>query len=311
MSTTPAAIAVRPAAPHPDFLGMVRGELLKISRQRPILVMGIIIGVFLPIYVFRYALFLAISNSNGGGTFTSDAAAYVVTMGALSDVRGLTGIFITIAAVIVIALEYQQGTIRVLLSRGVGRMQLLGAKLVAIGILGFLAYLAALLLMAIGVFASFGVTGTTADFSLIPDYFWPDIMTMSLTVLVSVLVTGLLAATLAVVGRSMAFGLGLGLPFFVAFDYVLTLILAGIGAATQNTFWTNVPTFFLGINLITLPGALIPNRGVISDATKGLTESVATLVSVDATHAIVTILVWVAALLALSFWLTRQRDVLQ
>src|SRR5579862_2539038 len=50
----------------------------------------------------------------------------------LSIFRILVGPFLIIVTARLIGMEYSGGTIRILLSRGVGRLQLLGAKLTAI-----------------------------------------------------------------------------------------------------------------------------------------------------------------------------------
>src|SRR5207245_11210052 len=64
----------------------------------------------------------------------------------LSVLRIFIGIFLLVLTARVIGLEYQLGTIRVLLSRGVGRLQLLSAKLLTIVIVALTLFIAGILL---------------------------------------------------------------------------------------------------------------------------------------------------------------------
>jgi ABC-2 type transport system permease protein len=308
---TPGAAA--PATLKPDFLGMVRGELLKIARQRTIGAMAATIGGAM----FLFELLLAVTIARIGTGPRSISPPYTITFSGLSDARGFSGIFITIVAVIVIAQEYQQGTIRVLLARGVGRLQLLGAKLLAIMIVGVITYVVSLAITAIAVLLDFSLAGHTDYLSRTYDYFWPDVSVYALTVLASVVVTALIAATLAVIGRSMAFGLGVGLPFFVALDYVLAPILVGISNATQNDLWASIVRFFPGVNLVALPYLIIPNRGFNTEILRTLTDIPSRLVTgsspaaTTTTMAVVVLIAYAAGCLALSAWLVKSRDVLQ
>src|SRR5215470_18172209 len=66
----------------------------------------------------------------------------------LSILRVFTGIFLLVLTARTIGLEYQLGTIRVLLARGVGRLQLLFAKLLTVAII-------ALVLLVVGIALSY------------------------------------------------------------------------------------------------------------------------------------------------------------
>ena len=87
---------------------------------------------------------------------------------ASQSVRVFTGFFLLILTARMIGQEYQLGTIRVLLARGVGRLQLLFAKLLTMAIIALillivglaLNYLLTLILVA-------GVTGNLHAFSAI------------------------------------------------------------------------------------------------------------------------------------------------
>src|SRR5205823_4601990 len=121
----------------------------------------------------------------------------------LSILRVFTGIFLLILTARTVGLEYQLGTIRVLLSRGVGRLQLLFAKLlavvlIALGLLVFgllLNYLLTVILVA-------GVSGNLDSFNALNTAFSSDVRIYVLTILLNMGVTILLATAAAVVGRS-------------------------------------------------------------------------------------------------------------
>src|SRR6266566_428904 len=104
----------------------------------------------------------------------------------LSILRVFTGIFLLILTARTVGLEYQLGTIRVLLSRGVGRLQLLFAKLlavalIALGLLVFgllLNYLLTVILVA-------GITGNLDSFNALNSVFWSDARIYVLTILLN------------------------------------------------------------------------------------------------------------------------------
>src|SRR5207247_4332322 len=63
----------------------------------------------------------------------------------LAILRVFIGIFLLVLTAFVIGLEYQLGTIRILLARGVGRLQLLTAKLLAVVIIALGVFIVSLL----------------------------------------------------------------------------------------------------------------------------------------------------------------------
>src|SRR5260221_4538212 len=125
----------------------------------------------------------------------------------MSIVRVFTGIFLLVLTARVIGLEYQLGTIRVLLSRGVGRLQLLSAKLFTVPVIG-------LVLLVVGIALSYlltvilvaGLTGNLNAFSTPNSTFWADPGTYILTILVNIGVTILLATAADLAVRSLAIG---------------------------------------------------------------------------------------------------------
>jgi hypothetical protein len=112
----------------------------------------------------------------------------------------------------------------------------------------------------------------------------------------------LLGSAAAVVGRSVAFGVGVGVGFFPA-DNFAVIVMALMSRVTHQDFWPKLTQFFLGPALNQLPAALQtdhPTRPAFATP----------LVHVDVTHAWLVIGAYAFVFLAASLILTRRRDVL-
>jgi ABC-type transport system involved in multi-copper enzyme maturation permease subunit len=303
------------SAVTPNFVSMVRAELFKLVRQRVVWITGIVIAVlYIPDALAEIFVINAIKNiaqnNPFGGPLPDGYIAHQLMEALLSDVRGLIGIFLMIITVSAIALEYQQGTIRILLARGVGRLRLLGSKLTAIGIVG-LAMLAILLVLAVimGIIDANISNGNLSDLQNLPGYFGTDTAGYLCTVLISMAVTVLLAAAFAVLGRSLAFGLSFALSWFFV-ESIISTILQGISLASGNKVWGDITQYFLGTNLTNMPAAYIPSRG--PDVSNLLSRGVSALSSsVDATHTTIVTLIYAVVFLGVAGVLTWKRDVLQ
>ncbi len=302
-----ATLTTGASVPQPGFIGLVRSELFKLSRQRPIIVLAIVIPIVQILYGLRTIIFLANLPQelvDRGSAVT----VYLTTRVGLSDIRGLLGVFITIVAVIVVGLEYQQGTIRVLLARGVGRLRLLGAKVTAIALVGLAGFVAMLLIMYLAMFISFALIHRSGDFSQIPAYYLGDVTLDGLLVLLNMFVTLMLGVLLGVVGRNLALGLSIGLPFFIA-ESIVSTILRVVSLISRNDVWTHIGTFLPGANLSQLASKLVPDHGLqafIAGLSINLPNDM-----IDGQHALTVVIVYGIAFTALAGYLTWQRDVLQ
>ena len=224
MTTTPAASKehLHLHDSTPSFFGLVRGEFFKILRQWTTwILLVLLLGVIILPYIIEFTV------PNVKGNIQTDPLHFfydILSVG-LSIVRVFSGIYLLILAARVVGLEYQLGTIRVLLSRGVGRLQLLFAKLLTLAII-------ALVLLVIGLVLNYllttilvaGVTGNLNAYSALNSQFWLDAWTYVLTILLNMAVTILLAVAVAVVGRSLSFGLSAALIFF-PIDNIGTIIM--------------------------------------------------------------------------------------
>jgi ABC-type transport system involved in multi-copper enzyme maturation permease subunit len=192
-----------------------------------------------------------------------------------------------------VAQEYQQGTIRVVLARGVGRVQLLVAKLAAVGVVA-IPILAAL--------AVAGVVEVTIRLHQQPAAVaWPDVWVGALTVALSAAVCGVLGAAAGAVGRSTTFAMAVAVGFFPV-DNGLGYVLPLLNNATQERVWADLSTYLLGPTLNHLPSVLMGRPAG---------ELVPPELPVDATHGLLVIAGYAAVSLAAAVAVTWRRDTLE
>ncbi len=292
----------------PSFFGLMRGEFLKVMRQWTTwILLAMVAGVTVLPYVIetvRPHFKEAIANT--------PLVAYYDQMGiGLSVLRVFTGFFLLIVTARMIGQEYQLGTIRVLLSRGVGRLQLLFAKLLTMTII-------ALILLIVGVLINLlltiiligGIAGNLNSFSALTSQFWSDSGIFVLYILLNMGVSILLATAAAVIGRASVFGIAAALAFF-PMDNFGTVIMILANRVTGSDFWLSITAYFLGPNLNQMPVALTNNRaltigfGPLYNAGPGGGHGIL----VDGTHTLVVAAVYAAIFAAVAIWLTWKRDV--
>jgi ABC-type transport system involved in multi-copper enzyme maturation permease subunit len=303
-------------ARKPSFPGVVRGEIFKQTRSRPVLGLAIMVLVTAALP----ALFLALSPSTQTQLSgpTPDIFYYVVMNIDLSVLRIFVGVFVLIATALLVGQEYQNGTIRILLSRGVDRVQLLLAKLLAMSLLALGVLAAGLVVVTLSTLLGIQIAAGSLDsLKVLSGDFWHSTWIYLLTVLISVGVSILLAACVAVVGRSLAFGVSAAIGWFAA-DNVGVLIMLLVFRFTQNEFWEQITGYFLGPTLNTMPAAVVPalpitvtapNGAVIHSTFPAQVIGFPPLVNYDSTHALVLTLVYAVVFFAVAAILTWRRDV--
>ena len=305
MSTSQAVTASRAAvaakAVRPSFVGAVRGELLKLSRQRSLWVM-LVLGAAL----FGFVGLAIFSTDNVKQTLKVAPDQFLYTaldiMGTLFNTG--SGIVLLICASRLFGMEYSSGTIRILLARGTGRLQLYFAKLVALALLG-LCLLVGFSAVAFGMIYAFAnsVVGTFSPLTTLPAIAYKDLELTFLVAGVSIGVTILLGSTAAILGRSLSFGIAAAMAFFPA-DNFGTLILGIMQRITHIDAWTKATAYLLGPNLNLLASKLEPGRTVRpAFATPN--------VPVTAEHVWAVIGAYAAFFLLLSIVLLLRRDVLE
>lgn len=282
----------------PSFLGMLRGELLKISRQWAVWLMLLL---WLGIICLPYLLLFTSSTIKDSLLHSALPFLYNRTEGNLAVLRIFSGFFLIILTASVIGLEYQLGTIRLLLARGVGRLQLLGIKLLTVIIVGLVLLAVGLLLNVLLTYLLvLLVTGNLDPLQSLTPAFWADMRLYVETIMISMGVTILMATAMSVIGRSLTIGLSAALVWFPV-DNIGTVIMALANRITHNDFWLNVTAYFLGPNLNMLARTLLP----------GGAQDIGTspLVKVDSNHVLLVALVYSLIFIVTAIVLTWRRDV--
>jgi ABC-2 type transport system permease protein len=301
---------------RPSFLGLLGGELFKVSRLRTIWVLTLLlVGIIAAPYLF----YLATPGVKNGLLSAPLRTLLVATQRDLAVLRVFSGIYLLIVTAYVVGLEYQQGTIRIILARGVGRLQLLGAKVLALVAIALGVLVGGILLNAVlmcGLLLAL-VGNLNALQSVTPE-FWTDTWLYVLTVAISMGVTLLLSLAASVIGRTLASGLGIGLSWFPA-DNIGAVMMTLVYRFTNNDFWLKITGYFLGPNLNAMPALVIPARVVTVQTPGGIehvSQQAATVgfqpyTSIDGTHTLMVALVYALIFAAVAVVLTWRRDVLE
>ncbi len=300
---------------HSSFAGLVRGEFFKIVHLRITWVMAILYALAVVLVQLIWP-----TNRNIATQLRSDPFGTMLQfmVGELTVLRILGGIFILILAAHVVGLEYQQGTIRILLGRGVGRLQLFGAKLLALAVAS-LAFLA--LGLAIEVVLGGGINlalGGSQIVGSLPSDYWRDLWLYMLCVLISMGATLALSVAATVLGRSLAFGLTVGLCWF-AVDNLGMIVVNLAYQFTHSDFWRNITGFFLGPLLNRLPDYIVPARHITVSGPHGPVIvsvpvtgfGVMPLVHVTSGQALAVIAAYSVIFMVIAVVLTWRRDVLE
>ena len=287
---------------RPSFFGAVRGEAIKVSRQLSfwlILAGGLVLlGVTV----------VAIGTvGNLPDLAKSDPSAYVRQ---LLDVYGTifqigSGIVLLIIGSRLIAMEYSSGTIRIAYARGVGRLQLLLAKLVLLAFIGIgllVGYLIVVAGIVVGLYASYrgGLTGLdTLNAGLRQDFgYWLLVQGISMGVVI------LLAAAAAGLGRSLAFAMAASLGFFPVDNFLVGIMALTARATRHDSPWTNITEYLLGPNLNVVLNLIEPDhlaRGAFAPP----------LNPIDGHHALLVIGAWAAVFAVIAIWRAVRPDVLE
>ncbi len=294
------AAAVKPTI-RPRFLGAVRGEILKLRRQRALWVM---LGLAILLFLIVVGAFISTDQTRTQLHQHPLAWFYLLLNVFVSVFDAGAGILLLIVSARLVAMEYSAGTIRVLLGRGTGRLQLLFAKLVSLALLGIAILLAYTLATGIAMYGmALAWEGSASPITSLPSIAWHNLLVNVAIALISVGINILIGTTAAVVGRSLAFALGAALAFFPA-DNFGTIVMMLLSRLTGQHFWNNITAYLLGPNLNVLQPLLQPDH----HPSTGFAQP---LVSVDGTHALLVVTAYALVMLAVSIVLTARRDVLQ
>ncbi|MDQ6773883.1 MAG: ABC transporter permease subunit [Candidatus Dormibacteraeota bacterium] len=165
------------------------------------------------------------------------------------------GILLLVVSARLVALEYHAGTVRVLLGRGVGRFQLLFAKVAALAVTGCVV-LAVLVVLAAAAMAGILVnqTGGVALLRSLDDGSGRALAADLVVAVMSIAVCVLLGAAAGSM-RSMAVGIGAAIGFFPV-DNGLIEFFNIFAVATGKRIWNDLGGFLLGPVLNVMPAVL-------------------------------------------------------
>ena len=157
---------------RPSFIGSVRGEAIKVTRQ---------LSFWLMLAGGLVLLGITVVGINTAGQIQDLAKGFPSNFARqMMDLYGTvfqigSGILILIVGSRLIAMEYSSGTIRIAYARGVGRLQLLLSKMTLLALMA-VALLAGYLLVVSGLVAALYAswTGNLLTFDKIGSDVWQD-----------------------------------------------------------------------------------------------------------------------------------------
>ena len=287
---------------RPSFVGSVRAEFIKVSRQLSFWLMLAGGLVLLGITVVGIT-----TASNIQQIAKSSPSAFALQM---LDLYGTvfqigSGILLLLVGSRLIAMEYSSGTIRIAYARGVGRMHLLLAKVVLLAIVG-IALLVGYLLVVGGIVAALYAswTGGLAGLDTLSSAFWQDCEYWLLVQGISMGIAILLAAAAAGLGRSLAFAMAASLAFFPIDNFMVGIMALTARATKHDSPWRNITEYLLGPNLNVVLNLIEPSHGA-------LTAFAPPLNPVDGKHALIVIGVWAVIFIVIAVGRTVRPDVLE
>ena len=290
------------AALRPSFIGGVRGEVMKLSRQ---------LSFWLVLAGGALLLGVVVLAVSGGVNFKDqlvhDPTAWsynqLVVFGTVFQIG--SGIYLLLFGARLLGMEYSSGTIRVIYSRGFGRLRLLLAKVFTLSVVGvglfagYVVVVGAILALMIG-----AMTGSLDSVRAISHGFWADLGRWSLVQGISMAMAILIAAAAAAIGRSLAFAMAAALAFYPVDNFLNILEALAFRATGHDQPWTAISQFQLSTNLNIVLNLLEPGH-------QSRPVFAAPLAPVDATHALVVIGVYALLFAAIAVSRTVLPDVLE
>ncbi|GHO43878.1 ABC transporter permease [Ktedonospora formicarum] len=287
------------SARRPSFFGLVQGELIKLSRQWMtwIMVLCLVAGTaLLQVIIARFGSTQHDIQIQSPNFFYSEMDMTLLIM------RAFGGIFLMILTAYLIGMEYQNGTVRIILARGVGRVQLLLAKFTALLVIAIeLCVLGVLYNALLTLITLFALGGNLDIISKMSSSVWSNIGLYLISMLISFVVTILMAMTVTALGRSLAFGMSIALAWF-AVDNIGTLFLRLGYMFTKQQFFLDITAYLLGPVLNVLPAKMLPQDVRVS-------QTFSPWIDISESRALVTILVYALVFAVVSIVITWKRDV--
>lgn len=278
-----------------------RGELFKVVRRPGVwvlvivlLVLAILIGYAITWLIYTFPP----KGASAGlpqGTTLSDFKVTLYPANFVRQTLGqwgvLGGVFALIVGVLMQGSEYGWGTIKTLYTQRSGRLTMLFGKVAALAVVIFV--------MVIALFAVDAASSTVVALIDGKTIAYPDATTILKAVVAGFLIFGFWAMfglALATLFQQSALAIGLGLAYALVVEVLIFGLLGGLGGdiVKQIQQWFPVAN----TTYLTDSFGSVRLRGVA-----------ATTPYASATHAVLMLLLYVAAFTAISVWLSRNRDI--
>jgi ABC-type transport system involved in multi-copper enzyme maturation permease subunit len=205
---------------------------------------------------------------------------------ALGIVQTLALILVAILTASAIGIDYGAGTLRSVLTQGVGRWPYLTAKIITLSVVALLGLVAALGTVAISSLIAMAIAGAPPDGSAAAT--WSDAGIALWKAWLSTFPYLALTTFVTVFARSSAAGMAIGLGYYFAEQLIVALF------SSLFSWFQNVADFFLVRNISGWVGG---SGGLAGGALP------------DQTHALIVLAFYTLVLGGVAFWLFERRDV--
>lgn len=282
---------------------------------------GIFLGIFALAHGFLVLSYVAASSSprmqqSGAAAAVLGPLTFPTSLSLAGGFVGSLGVLcIVILAGAAVGGEYGAGTVRIWLSRGVGRAQMIVAQTLALALIAVVGTAAMLALGAlVGVTLGPLLGGNVSG---LPDGGVGQLAGYWLAVSGQAFAYGLLALFLATLTRSTPAGIGIPLGYMFL-ENIASSILTSVGESLKlggspnvGEFIVSIPSWLLGSNVSALVSRVADGlftSGVTSGDTGGA-QSPFQPAPIDLTHALVFVVGYCAAFAVGSWLVLRRRDI--
>lgn len=266
---------------------LLRSELFRLSRRKlPWILLGILAIVLVGLYLLLWSALETQEGQAGADDLRDLLEVSSVPSDGMSLAYTVAGVMAVILAGSIIATEFSWGTVRTLLPRTAGRDAFIAAKLVTVTL--FVALLIVFSYVAVLAGSYLVTTLGDLDQSTGDGFIGDSALAMARTFFV-LLPYAALAFMIALLTRSSAAGIGLGLAVFFVEGQIVALIAAAGGTAED------IASLFLSRNVT----AVLAASGV-----EGTNEEL-----FSAWRGAAVVAIYTAVFVAISAWRFRTRDI--
>jgi ABC-type transport system involved in multi-copper enzyme maturation permease subunit len=289
------------------LLRLIGMELYKIRRRTMsrVLISISVITTFGLFALIAMAAFLMAHN----GAPTEEIAALTATLHLPGSLSLTEQLLMTLGQILIIILvstivggEYTSGTIRLLLTRGPSRTQMLLAKVgaalacIVLGVIGVL-----LLGVVVGTLFSL-LLGLAPTFTFLSSAWFGHMLLYVLVVMLGLAMYAMMAMCLSTLGRATAAGLAGVLTWSFLIEPVIEALsfLKNIGGP-GGSFFQALPDYLIGSNISVL---LQNEERYLFPSLSGLQAP-----SQSGLHALIVLAVYLAVFIGLAWWVSVRRDI--